>query len=103
MEQKAVNVMGETISVTKNVKIHSLNFSSDQCWYLHIVKITNTWRKDASKLLGQYLDIDDMTKIVLSKVLSKLWYAAPVWLSKSVLKQKGIFVLDSVSGNILRQ
>jgi hypothetical protein len=48
------------------------------------------------------LDIDDMTKIVHARVLSKLWYAAPVWLSISVLKQKEISLLDSAVGNILR-
>ncbi len=48
------------------------------------------------------MDIDDLTKIVHAKVLSKLWYAAPVWLSKSILKQKEISLLDSAVGNILR-
>jgi hypothetical protein len=43
-----------------------------------------------------------MIKIVLAKVLSKLWYADPVWLSKSVLKQKEIYLLDSAVENILR-
>jgi hypothetical protein len=81
-----------------------LTFSSDISWYSHIVKITNTCKKDthAIKLLSQYLDIDDLTKIVHAKVLSKLSYAPSVWLSKSVLKQKEISLLDSAVGNFLR-
>ena len=101
-ELKIVNIMN--IAVTTNVKILGLTFSSDLSWYSHIVKITNTCKKDthAIKLLSQYLDIDDLTKTVHAKVLSKLWYAAPVWLSKSILKQKEISLLDSAVGNILR-
>jgi hypothetical protein len=48
------------------------------------------------------LDIDDLTKIVHAKVLSLVWYAAPVWLSKSVIKQKETSLLDSAVGNIFR-
>ena len=103
-DPKTVSVMGENVSVSKNVKILGLTFSSDLSWYAHIEKITNTCKKDshAIKLLRQYLDIDDLTKIVQAKVLSKLWYAAPVWLSKNILKQKEISLLNSAVGNILR-
>lgn len=48
------------------------------------------------------MDVDELTKIVQAKVLSKLWYAAPVWLSKNILKQKDIALLNSAVGNILR-
>ena len=103
-EPKAVNVMGENILVAPNVKILGLTFSSDLSWHAHIEKITNTCKKDshAIKLLRQYLDVDELTKIVQAKVLSKLWYAAPVWLSKNILKQKDIALLNSAVGNILR-
>ena len=82
--------MRESISVTTNVKILGLTFSSDLSWYSHIDKIINACKKDthAIKLLSQYLDIDDLTKIVHSKVLYKLWYAAPVWLSKKSFQAK---------------
>jgi predicted XRE-type DNA-binding protein len=32
----------------------------------------------------------------------KLWYAVTVWLSKNILKQKDIALLNSAVGNILR-
>ena len=63
--------MGENILVAPNVKILGLTFSSDLSWHAHIEKITNTCKKDslAIKLLRQYLDVDELTKIVQAKVL----------------------------------
>ena len=36
-----------------------------------------------------------------AKVLSKLWYAAPVWLSENIFKQNEISLLNSAFGNKL--
>lgn len=103
-DPKTVSIMGENVLVSKSVKILGLTFSYDLSWYTHIEKITNTCKKDshAIKLLRQYLDIDDLTRIVQAKVLSKLWYAAPVWMSKSILKQKEISLLNTAVGSVLR-
>ena len=47
-------------------------------------------------------EVYDMSKPKLqAKVLSKLWYAAPVWLSKNILKKTkyliNVFVLKTLS------
>jgi hypothetical protein len=65
-------------------------FSLDLNWFRHIEKITNICEKysGAIKLLRQYLDINELVKIVRKKIMSKLLYAVPVWLSESILRQK---------------
>jgi hypothetical protein len=35
-------------------------------------------------------------------LLSKLWYAAPVWLSRNILKQKEISQLNTADGNVVK-
>ena len=48
------------------------------------------------------MDQQDLIQVARSKVLTKLWYGIPLWLSPSITTKKDLRLIDAIVGNLLR-